>query len=236
MTKRIIAVSCAVILLVLVFASCRKKPNMTNINGTEYALVTDAEGNTVMSSDGLLRAYNLDDHGYIITNADGSNSEKLVSVPNDVIVGDQSVSTKEYSLAMPKGWSVTDAGVFTKDKTDGKCTVKMGFADGLDKITFSEYVQNDRSQQQLLAAEVTKNKPDYNVDLKNEDFELDGHQAAASTYKIVDGEGKIIHYAVMIFYSYNDQAYYVNYACVNGEGYDESFDFLAYVKENYDVK
>lgn len=236
MTKKIIAISCALVMLVLVFAACQKKPQTTTINGEEYVLVTDAEGNTVMSSDGMLKAYVLDEKGYIVTNQDGSNAEKLVSLPNNTIIGDQTISTDEYSLTMPKGWAVSDAGFFTKDKTDGKCTVKMGFADSLDKITFGEYVQNDRSQQEVLAAEVTKNQPDYNVDLKNEDFELDGHQASAGTYKITDGQGKIIHYAVMVFYSYNNQAYYINYSCVNGEGYDESFDFLAYVKENYVIK
>ena len=81
---------------------------------------------------------------------------------------------------------------------------------------------------------------DLGLDLKETTLDQLGRAKSVKVQKentiIVDGEGKIIHYAVMIFYSYNNQAYYVNYACVNGEGYDESFDFLAYVKENYDVK
>ena len=236
MTKKIIAIACAVVLVVLVFASCTKKPKTTTINGYDYVLVTDAEGNTVLSSDGMLRAYVLDEKGYIVTNTDGSNAEKLVSLPNDVAVGDNSLGTAEYSLTMPKGWTAEPSGKFIKDKTDNKCSVSMGFADKLEEITFDEYVQKNRSYQEGVIEQLRQQHPEYKYDAKFEELTLSGHPTAVGTYKITDEKGKVTHYAVQMYYYYNEQAYYVNYVCVDGAGYDESFDFVSYIQEHYIIK
>lgn len=238
MTKKIIAISCALVMLVLVFAACQKKPQTTTINGEEYVLVTDAEGNTVMSSDGMLKAYVLDEKGYIVTNQDGSNAEKLVSLPNNTIIGDQTVSTDEYSLTMPKGWTATDAGQFTKDKTDGKCFVLLGLEYDLEanQTTFAEFVQNYRASEELTEAEFKKNRPGLQIDTTYEDTTLGGHQASITSTKITDETGKLIHYALIYRYEYNGQVYRLNYACIDGVGYDENFDFVSYVNENYVIK
>lgn len=238
MTKKIIAISCVLVMLVIAITACRKKPETTEINGQEYVLVTDAEGNTMLSSDGLIRAYVLDEKGYPVTNTDGSYAEKLVTVVEDEIVGDKSVSTSEYSLTMPKGWETDNAGVFTKIGTDSQCTIRMGFSDALEEISFAEYVQNNISQNELFISTFKQEHPEYTatMDTKGVNF-ADGKTIGnANIYKIADADGKVVHYAVMIYYPYNGQAYYINYACANGTGYDEEFDFVSYIEQNYVIK
>ncbi len=238
MSKKIIAVSCVLIMLVLVITACQKKPATTEINGEQYVLVTDAEGNTMLTSDGFIRAYVLDDKGYPVTNTDGSYAEKLVTVANDVIVGDKTISTAEYALTMPKGWLPGDAGIFTKVGTDNKCTIRMGFADELKEISYAEFVQNDISQNQLFAQTYQQQNPDNEITMDVKDITIvhGNVNATSRTYMIKDPSGKVIHYAVMIFYPYNDQAYFINLACPEGAGYDEDFDFLTYIAENYVIK
>lgn len=238
MSKKIIAISCALVLLVLVFAACQKKPATTEINGQEYVLVTDAEGNTMLSSDGLIRAYVLDDKGYPVTNADGSYAEKLVTVVNDIIVGDKTISTPEYALTMPKGWEPDNSGRFTKIGTDDKCTVKMGFADKLEETSYADFVQADISQNEMFVGTYQKENPDNEITMDIKDIHIvhGDVDATSRTYMIKDPQGKVIHYAVMIYYPYNEQAYYINLACTGGEGYDEDFDFLTYISENYVIK
>ena len=238
MTKKIIAISCVLVMLVLAITACQKKPKTTEINGQEYVLVTDAEGNTMLSSDGLIRAYVLDEKGYPVTNTDGSYAEKLVTVASEELIIDKTISTSEYALTMPKGWIPNDAGYFSKVGTDDKCVIKMGYADALEEISFGEYVQNAISQNELILAEYKKQNADNDATMNTQTISLAGGSVTgtACIYKIVDANGKVIHYAVMIYYPYNEQAYYINYACPDGVGYDEEFDFIGYIEQNYVIK
>lgn len=235
MVKRIIAVCCVLVMTVLIFAACEKKPPMEEINGIEKAVAYDEEGNTVVNSQGQLRVYSLDEKGYIQYEEDGTPVYSYVNLPS-IRADGQTVDTDEYSLTMPEGWETNSAGVFSKNGTDGKCTVSMGLANSLEDSSFDAYIQENRMTNEENVQKVKEQYPNYTVDMSTENFLLAERNAYAATYIIKDENGKVVHYAVMIYYSYEGQAYFINYICKDGIGYDESFDFTSYIKENYVIK
>ena len=53
---------------------------------------------------------------------------------------------------------------------------------------------------------------------------------------VTDSEGKVIHYAENFYFTVAKTLYSVNYACMDGVGYDETFSFSNYVAESFTFK
>lgn len=237
MIKKILAVVLAAVTVMLVFAACGKKPDYEDIYGYDKPVAYNENGYAVYNSQGLLRIYRTDSDGNIVKDENGEPKYDYYDVGGG-FVHDGIIDTIYYAFKMPSGWDVVnDAGVFTKRGTEGKCTVTISFVqDTSEELSFSNYVdQNKTSNQETID---NLKEQGYDATMETELFELGRTQspAYAATYMVKDGEGKLIHYAVTIYYLYQAKIYLVNYVCADGEGYDESFDFIKYVKENYVTK
>lgn len=130
MSKKIIAaLLIATMLFVCVFAACNKNKDeedeTTRVYGdeTEYAFVTDENGNRVYTPDGEFVVYVTDADGKQVTNADGV-AETMVQqfVP---IVEDNVAEYYGYSITLPEGWAVNTAksGSFINEKKAQKVSI-----------------------------------------------------------------------------------------------------------------
>lgn len=119
MSKKL-TVSVLAILLVCtsLFAGCSKKGEYVNpATGDEYELVTDAEGNKVLSDDGELLVYAKDENGEYVTDANG---EKVTQVQGFIGQLEENGVVEDYAyiIKVPDGWGFIGDGKFqNKDKT-----------------------------------------------------------------------------------------------------------------------
>jgi len=236
MIKKILAVVLAAVLVTLVFAACGKKPKQVDIYGYDKPVAYDENGYAVYNSQGLLRIYRTDSDGNIIKDENGEPKYDYYSV-GEGFVHDGIIDTAAYAFKMPSGWEVNDNSEFVKRGTDGKCVASVMFvSDTSDEMSFTDYVDKNKLDNQETVAKFVEQG--YDATMETELFELGRTQspAYAATYMIKDSEGKLIHYAVTIYYLYQAKIYQINYLCGDGVGYDESFDFISYVKESFVTK
>lgn len=239
MQKKIIAACCLIVAVTLVFASCGNKYEMIEANGVLHPLVTDAEGNTEVNIEGKVAVYVTDAHGDVVTNADGSVQKNYVELP-DIIIHDKNnmVETDLYKLTMPEGWEPSENGTFCKKGTDQKCYVQVVLVKQLNANlfeTFEGYMDVVKYENHNAIEEVKNSYPDA---VMNEETGAlsNGMQTVNLSYLIKDETGAVVHYAYDIYFCDEDAVYKLNYICVDGVGYDETFDIKSIVEQNLIIK
>ena len=136
MTKKIIAVMAVVtILFVCVFAACDKDTYINPATGTKHELVTDEDGNKVLSDDGELLVYVTDEDGKVVTEENGElvtqKQAFIGQIEDDGVIEDYA-----YYLKLPKGWKTTDTfGTFSN--SGEKQTIEVDIVEH----TFNDCVQ-----------------------------------------------------------------------------------------------
>ena len=236
MIKKILAVVLAAVLAALCFAACGKKPETEDLYGEDKPVAYNENGYAVYNDKGLVRIYDTDDKGNIIKDENGEPQYNYYDVGGS-FVHDGILDTKDYAFKMPSGWDVGDNSVFTKRGTDGECKVTIVVASGSnEEVDFQAYTAEYDKNNEDAVNELKQQGND--ASMETESFYLGQAQspAFASTFIIKDADGKVSHYAVTIYYLYDAKIFQISYLCNGGVGYDESFDFLSYVKENYVTK
>lgn len=236
MIKKILAVVLAAVLVVLCFAACGKKPKKEDVYGVDQPVAYNDNGYAIFNDEGFLRVYDTDEKGNIKYDSEGNPEYKYYDVGGSY-VHDETLETPGYAFKMPSGWKVKDNSTFTKNGTDGACNVKIILAEHTSaELTFEQYVDMNKIKNEETVNQLKESGSDVTMD--TELFTLGQTQspAYAATYLVKDADGKVMHYAVSIYYLYQSDIYLINYICEDGAGYDESFDFLSYVKENFVTK
>lgn len=239
MQKKIIAVCCLIVAVTLVFASCGNKYQMIEANGVLHPVVTDAEGNTEVNNEGKIAVYVTDAHGDVVTNADGSIKKNYVEMP-DVIIHDKEnvVETPVYKLSMPTGWEPNQNGIFFKEGADRNCYVQVKAMKELKADlyeTFGGYLDKVRFENSAVIEEMKKTYPD---SVMNEETGVlsNGTETVNFSYIVKDQSGAVIHYGYEVYFCIGETVYSAGHTCINGVGYDETFDFKAIVEQNLIIK
>lgn len=231
MSKKIIAVSLALFMIVTCFVACGKKYETTKINGKDVILVTDENGDPVINEKNQVIALVTDEAGEVLTHSNGEDQTRYIQLKEaleikGVVYGDK------YKMNVLDGWEIGRGTKIYKKDTDSKCYISF-----TDNSNFSPtntiddyFVQVDAQDEQLR---VGFEKQGYDYDVKKETTTVSGNSGWHYTYKITDSEGKILHYAENYYFVVAKTLYSVNYACVDGIGYDESFNFGSYVMSNF---
>lgn len=233
MNKKIIAISIALVIMVTCFSACKQKRETTTINGQEMIAVTDEIGNPIINEKNEAVVLVTDREGEVVTFESGEEQTRYVQI-KDALVIDDVAHGEKYNMNVLSGWAAGQGGRINKDGADGKCYIHFTKNKDLEKNeTLATYLEAVDEQNDLLVDGFKKEG--YIVTIK------DGTSAISSknigcetrTYKIVDGDGKVVHYAENYYFVADDAIYSVNYACETGIGYDESFDFDSYLKTNF---
>lgn len=234
MNKKIIAILLVFTLVITCFVACQKKQlKTTTINGKEYALVTDEDGNTMLNDENQFAILVTDENGEVQTNSDGEDQTQWVKITGDVAFEDYLMGSN-YKIAVLEGWTASPEAKIYKNDTDNKCYVQYAKVAEIDKNTsLKTYLQKiDEQNAQLIPGfeakgfTLTVDKSTTTVSNKNINCEL-------YVYKIVDGDGKVVHYAENGYFMYGTMIYKIAYVCEDGIGYEDNFNFANYARENF---
>lgn len=136
MSKKIIAIlTIATILFVCIFASCQKEESLYS-NDKDFELVTDENGNKVLSEDGELLVYATDEDGKFVTDESGERvtlRQQFEPMENDGIVEDYG-----FKVFLPDGWKTDSSKINSfinksKNETCEIAVVKYFYDDYYDK-------------------------------------------------------------------------------------------------------
>lgn len=237
MEKKIIALALALVLMVTVFAGCSSKKRETSeINGKDYILATDTDGNTIINEENQIVAVVTDKNGEVITYENGEDQTYHVQLDGSMAIDGVARSDK-YSINVPEGWSVLPNGRIAKDKTDDKCYIQFTEIGKFEKDeNLDTYLANIDEQDKQLAGALEKEGYKLTVDKSEAVLNSGSLHCKVYTYKVVDADGKVVHYAEQCYFTSDGAGYILGYACLDGVGYDESFDFKAFATSNFTFK
>ena len=231
MSKKIIALSLAIFLIITCFVACGKKYETTKINGQDVVVVTDAEGNPVINDKNQVAVLVTDFDGNVVKHENGEDQTRYMQIydafeVNGVARGDK------YNLNVLEGWTVGEMDRIYKNGTENKCYIQfVTVKETNEKENFTSYFQNLNEQNSQLI-DGLKNQG-YTVDIEKESISVEENSGWHYIYKITDSDGKVIHYAENCYFVVAKTIYSINYACTDGVGYDETFDFGSYVNANF---
>ena len=229
MNKKILAILLVFAVVVTCFAACKRHNyKTTNVNGADLLLYTDKEGNTVINEHNQIIIVVTDEEGEIITHENGENQTYYYDIKGSYI-GDGYIQDKNYKMNILEGWEGTTNNKVIKKNTDNKCY--MTFVMKTQKEDINTFIENLDNDNQGLEAGFSSLGYTFTVEKKG--ATISKYTGYHYIYKMVDAEGKVIHYAENIIFDVAKTIYSVEYVCADGVGYDETFNFGAFVQENF---
>ena len=99
MNKKILAVALAMLFIVTAFTACKSKLDMTEINGNEYPLATDKDGNTIINEENRIAVIVTDENEEVITYTDGEDQTYWLQLDGDYVTDDM-VQGKLYKFGI----------------------------------------------------------------------------------------------------------------------------------------
>lgn len=235
MEKKIIAISLVVVLMLTVFVGCGKKYDysMEEIGGRFYPVVLDEDGNNVVNEAGKISVYVLEDGK--VKKEKGEPVTYWVEV-EDVVVGKNEITNGHSSMKAIDGWSVDEKGLLVKNGTDGKCYINGGEVGEINKNTPSlkDYIIAQEETNKIVV-DVFESSG-YTMEVVNGEkctITSKGLVCEVVKYIAKDKNGKIVHYTEAYYFTKNEKIYKLEYVCLEGLGYDETFSFKSYLDENY---
>ncbi len=237
MNKKIIAILLVFTLVITCFAACKKHDyETTKVGNLELLLYTDANGNTVINEDNQIIAVVTDSEGEILTYENGEEQTHYVQISGSY-VGDGYIQNKNYKLVIPEGWRGNENDRIIKTNTDDNCYIHFTenkiFKDNENLDMYLEKL--DQQNAQLIEGFKAEGYT-LTVDKKTTTVGTNNLNSVWYAYKMVDGDGKIVHYAENLYFLNSKTLYSLNYICENGIGYDESFNFVEYAKTGFTFK
>lgn len=234
MNKKIIAVFCIVILMASIFSACGNKGYLLakDENGIEHAYVTDKNGETVLNEDGNIRVYETDVNGKIVKDEKGNPKENAVEKPSVSVNKDGSVTTGIFTLPVIDGWEGVDTGRLVKKGTNENCYILAEYQtneteDSTFVLMTDKVITDNKTILDAINNGDYKDEGIAKAEMKTDRFKYQGYDAMNLSFTVFDNGTKVIHHAEALYFVTDDgSVYVVNYACLDGEGYDSSFNFL----------
>lgn len=253
MNKKILALALAIVFVATAFTACKKTPELTEINGKEYPLETNKDGNTIINDENQIAVIVTDKNGEAIKVGDGENQTHWLQI-NGPIVIEGKVQSGNYSFGIPSGWEGEEiSGRVVKSGTDGDCYIQIMKVKTLDTDEKLEtYLEQIDAQNTAIAEAFNDEEQMATLIAANPSYEEfagcqytvaegsvllpGGMHSLSRVNKIVNKDGKLLHYAENYYFLDGKDVYKVDYICENGNGYDETFDFPQYLEEHFTYK
>ena len=236
MRKKIIALSLVLVIMAICFTACGEKYLIKEINGKEYVLATDAEGNTIVSDDNKIGINPTDANGKVILDSEGNPQINWVEV--NAIEGNDFTYLQDYRLRKVEGWTFDGQQTFNFDGTDGKRTFKLfdlGQAEGLELAEFKRAKTRTQNEENIVPA---MEKEGFTVEINEYDSTITEEKIPAYylSFTVKDAEGKLVHFAEEFYFNYGGRVYSASHACADGVSYDANFDFNEFLNANFIMK
>jgi hypothetical protein len=141
MTKKCIAALAALTVLFLCcFGACNKGTYKNPATDQKYQLVTDENGDKILSDSGELLVYVTDENGKAVTNENGEPETAEQGFIGQLVDGNV-VEDFGYIVTLPSGWKFAESGdaatKFTNASRQAKFNIHV-----LENTTYDDYYQN----------------------------------------------------------------------------------------------
>lgn len=239
MSKKIIAVALALVCIATVFTACQQKKDIYKINGVDVAVVTNEEGKAIVDDENRICAIVTDRNGEVVTYENKEPQTYWVTVKNS-FVADNTVYTPVFYMNGIDGWDFNSLGALEKKKSDKKCTIgcSLVMVEGYEDKTLDEYLAY-RDELNLQAKAVYENEG-YKVSVEKKVVETTTNKIPMIYYKevITNPDGTIGNYSESVYFQYGKTTdkYCLQYKSMEGVGYNESFNFLEFVDNNFTIR
>lgn len=236
MSKKIIAVSLAMLMMVVAFVGCTKSELYVDKDGHEHLLMLDKEGNTVLNDNGKIIVYVTEADGDIKKDNEGKPMTALIDFP-EKMVKDDTVATPYYSLTLPKTWKLQEDGDFIYSENE-KIRIKVEMLDLDEGLTLEDYMKKATEAGKEFSSAIEKK---YNVKFTDELTKATVTEKNHSCYhsKITITKEDIVKYYVeSINFKHNDKIYKISLECEENSysELEEKIDFFSLVNINLKTK
>ncbi len=228
MSKKIVAISLALVLIVTCFVACGKENyRIEKINGQEYVLATNEDGEVITDESGNVIVHPTDASGKVMKNEDGVPYTNRVEAPD--YVAKNKIETDEYVFQIKEGWNFNRiANRYEKVDAGRNCVAlvcEFEMPEGCE--TIEDYIEETKEKSKDFI-DAIKKQYNYSETATNVSFSDKNIEAIAYEIEIKDNEGKMINYTYSIYFLYGDKVMSVDYICQNGY-YEEinAFEFLS---------
>ncbi len=235
MNKKILALALAIVFIATAFTACKNTPELTEINGKEYPLATDAEGNTIVNDKNQIALLVTDENEEVITFEGGEEQTHWLQI-NGPIVMDDIVRSENSILGIPEGWEVEEiTGRVVKKDTNDNAYIQFALIGTTKSVgTHEEYIAKIDSQNKQIVESIEKEGFKAELEKSATSISPDNIQSVYRKYVVKDSSGKIVHYAENYSFEANGKIWSLNYICEEGEGYDETFNFAEYAIKHFE--
>lgn len=209
MDKKIIAVALVLVLMVTAFVGCGKKYETTKINGMEFVLVTDAEGNTIIDEDNRVAIHPTDRNGNIPKDENGEPQTNWIPLP------ETKIKRTGCSFGLGKGWIYDDIiDGYVKEGQEKNISVTVGEFKN-EYSSFDEYMKETEKQSQEYIDQIKKAFPKTEISITDGVATTRNLPCKIIETKIVDSEDRVFHYGYVVQFQYKTNVLVVEYACQN---------------------
>lgn len=205
MGKKSVALLIVVIMCcTFIFTACNKDKYTNPVTGEEYILVTDENGNKVLSEDGELLVYATDEDGKKIKDDEGNYVTEIHGfigqIENNGVIEDYA-----YYLTLPDGWkSVNDHGEFENKSKGYKLTISI------EEETFNDYFNKSKNIYAGINSEIKDGMIDgVATEIYWNEYEYSNIDTKAYMLSFKTGEFS----SVTMFFSSNDNLYVLRIEC-----------------------
>lgn len=228
MSKKIIAVSLIMVLMVTCLVACKRDYPTVIVDGKEYVVSTDKNGDVILDKNGDYIVYLTDVKGNFLKDSEGERQTNKVEKPNS----DKGKTETGYIMTAPKGWTFDETtGNIVNDENKDICLQVAKF-ENQDVENIDEYLAVLSKKEANLITELMKAYPDSTKETFETQITEKNIPAKGMSYKFVDSEGNVVLYSWSLYFMSGRDVYKLYCGCFNNS-YDENIDIEALFEENF---
>lgn len=228
MSKKIIAVALIMVFMVTGLVACKRDYPTVIVDGKEYVVSTDKNGDVILDKNGDYIVYPTDVKGNFYKDAEGERQTNKVEKPDS----DKENTETSYIMTAPKGWTLDETtGKIVNDKNKDMYLQVAKF-ENQDVENLDEYLVALSEKDANLITELMKIYPDSTKENFETEITEKNIKAKGISYKFVDSEGKVVLYSWSLYFMSGRDVYKLYCGCSNNS-YDENIDIEALFDENF---
>lgn len=224
MEKKAIAIVCVLIISLSIFVSCGRKGSIfenarwglkiEDAEGGVHALVTDAEGNTVLTDDGKLAVYATDKWGNYVKLDGGELLTDSITFPEKLVDEKKArVETPQYIFELPEDWEPDDDQNFV-NKNNKKILFQLPVLSDLKSRTLEDAVDTQLQFIDMInESGELKNKIVSTAEKKTLKIGDDSYKCVVVVSKLVSGNNEPVTEERFYFIEIGNSLMQILFAC-----------------------
>lgn len=224
--KSIAVLIAAIICCSVIFTACNKDKYTDPSTGGEFILVTDENGNKVLSDDGELLVYATDEDGKKIKDGEGNFVTEvhgfIGQLENNGVVEDYA-----YYFTLPSGWkAVNDRGEFENKSKKMSMTIKI------IEYSYSEYYDFSKKIYDNIQDEELNDAKEANLEAYWDEFEYENSQTKVCLLSMKTNEAS----SFTMFFKNNENMYEIKMDSDTPDNFEEAKAEMINIYESLEFK